>query len=218
MGNDTHYTKIGIPRALLYYYYYPFWETLFSELGCQVVISDETNAGIVSDGAAVTVSELCVPIKIFNGHVLNLLKKDVDYILIPQFVSMGKEWYCPKFLGVVEIAEYSIPGLKEKALPIRITRKDDVIDRFSDWEKLCDVLGVSKVPAPTCFEKGCKSIFGLPGGLQKGHTILEAYDKFDGKQIPPPHREGEVTIGLLGYVNNVYDNFVSMNAIKRCVT
>ncbi len=213
MGNDTHYTKIGIPRAPLYYYYYPFWETLFSELGCQVVISDETNAGIVSDGAAVTVSELCVPIKIFNGHVLNLLKKDVDYILIPQFVSMGKEWYCPKFLGVVEIAEYSIPGLKEKALPIRITRKDDVIDRFSDREKLCDVLGISKVQLRRALKNAKEAFLSFREDCKKGHTILEAYDKFNGRQIPPPHREGEVTIGLLGYVNNVYDNFVSMNAI-----
>lgn len=207
--------KIGIPRALLYYYYYPFWKTLFSELGCQLVISDETNAGIVSEGSSVTVSELCVPIKIFNGHVLNLLKKDVDYILLPQFVSMGKEWYCPKFLGLVEIADYSIPGLKEKALPIRITSKDDVIDRFSDWEKLCDVLGVSKSQLRHALKKAAKAFLAFREDCKKGYTILEAYDKVDGKQIPPPHREGEVTIGLLGYVNNVYDNFVSMNAIQK---
>ena len=207
--------KIGIPRALLYYYYYPFWKTLFSELGCQLVISDETNAGIVSDGASVTVSELCVPIKIFNGHVLNLLKKDVDYILLPQFVSMGKEWYCPKFLGLIEIAEYSIPGLKEKALPIRITSKDDVIDRFCDWEKLCGVLAVSKADLRHALKRAAKAFLAFREDCRKGHTVLEAYDKFDGKQIAPPHYKGEVTIGLLGYVNNVYDNFVSMNAIQK---
>ena len=165
-----HFMKIGIPRALLYYYYYPFWKTLFSELGCQVVVSDETNAGIVADGAAVTVSELCVPIKIFNGHVLNLLKKDVDYIMIPQFVSMGKEWYCPKFLGVVEIAEYSISGLKEKALPVRITSKDDVIDRLSDWEKLCDLLDVSRARLKRALKKAKAAFLAFREDCKKGHT------------------------------------------------
>ena len=34
------YMKIGITRALLYQYYYPFWRSLFERLGCEVVISD----------------------------------------------------------------------------------------------------------------------------------------------------------------------------------
>lgn len=29
--------RIGIPRALLYYQYYPMWQTFFEELGAEVV-------------------------------------------------------------------------------------------------------------------------------------------------------------------------------------
>ena len=108
--------RIGIPRALLYYYYYPFWKALFESLGCEVVLSDETNAKVMEDGASVTVSELCVPIKIFNGHIVNLLQKQVDYIFLPQFIANGKEFYCPKFMAISEVSQYSIPHLKEKML------------------------------------------------------------------------------------------------------
>ena len=100
------FMKIGIPRALLFYYYYPFWKALFENLGCEVIASDETNARIVSDGSQASVPEICVPIKIFNGHVLNLLEKDVDRIFVPQFHKAGSEWYCPKFIGIENLALY----------------------------------------------------------------------------------------------------------------
>ena len=99
--------KIGIPRALMYYYYFPFWKTLFTELGCEVVVSDETNKKIISEGSRVTETEMCVPIKIFNGHVAQLLNTDVDYIFVPQMHRMKKEYYCPKFLGIIEVVKYS---------------------------------------------------------------------------------------------------------------
>jgi len=34
--------KVGIPRALSYYAYYPFFVTFFKKLGIEVVVSDET--------------------------------------------------------------------------------------------------------------------------------------------------------------------------------
>ena len=32
--------KIGLPRALVHYYYYPLWKKLFETLGAEVVVSD----------------------------------------------------------------------------------------------------------------------------------------------------------------------------------
>jgi len=29
--------KVGIPRALLFYLYYPMWNTFFNEIGVQVI-------------------------------------------------------------------------------------------------------------------------------------------------------------------------------------
>ncbi len=207
--------KIGMPRALLNFYYYPFWKTMFSELGAEVILSDETNSKIISEGSTVTVSELCVPIKIFNGHILNLLKKDVDFIFIPRFVKMKKEWYCPKFIGIGEVADYSIPGLYEKQIEVKITSDSDVPDKLSDYEQLTEKLGVSKQELKKALKKAgekfeeCRKLSG------KGYTMAEVFDIFDGKECELNERKENVTIALLGYVNNVYDNFVSMNAIKK---
>ena len=35
--------KIGIPRALFYYHFYPLWKVFFESLGFDIVISSETN-------------------------------------------------------------------------------------------------------------------------------------------------------------------------------
>jgi predicted CoA-substrate-specific enzyme activase len=39
---------VGIPRALMFHEYLPFWAAFFKELGCTVVLSDSTNKGIMS--------------------------------------------------------------------------------------------------------------------------------------------------------------------------
>ena len=50
--------KIGIPRALLYYYYFPLWKTLFEELGAQVVVSDISSREIIDEGVKEAVPEI----------------------------------------------------------------------------------------------------------------------------------------------------------------
>ena len=75
--------KIGIPRALSYYDFYPFWYGFFSDLGIEIVLSDPTTKQTMSSGSALVVSETCLPIKVYVGHILNLLDKGVDKIFVP---------------------------------------------------------------------------------------------------------------------------------------
>jgi predicted nucleotide-binding protein (sugar kinase/HSP70/actin superfamily) len=76
--------KVGIPRALLYYYYYPLWKTFFEGLGAQVILSSPSTKGILTDGLRFAVDEICLPVKLAFGHVLDLIGK-VDYIF---FISL----------------------------------------------------------------------------------------------------------------------------------
>lgn len=62
--------KVGIPRALLYYQYYPMWKTFFEELGAEVVVSPPTTQIMLSAGSARLVADTCLPVKVFCGHVL----------------------------------------------------------------------------------------------------------------------------------------------------
>lgn len=82
--------KIGIPKALLYYYYFPFWLKLFSELGVDVVISDNSSRQLLDQGVKKSLAEICVPIKVMVGHILNLEQKEVDFIFLPRFKSIKK--------------------------------------------------------------------------------------------------------------------------------
>ena len=206
--------KIGIPRALLYYYYFPFWNTLFTELGCQVVVSEETNTKIISDGCHVTETEMCVPIKIFNGHVAQLLKTDVDFIFVPQMHMVAHEYYCPKFLGLVELVKYAFENDWDRFMFLYYDTKRDDLDNLKVHLPLTDYLGVSKSQVRSALKKAVAAQKECRKISRTGLTIPEAYRVLGGEKIKP-FDGGFLTIALLGYVNNVYDSYVSMDSIKR---
>ncbi len=83
--------RIGFPRCLFFYEYFPYWATFFEELGFEVVLSDPTNKNIIRQGVEQVLSETCFPIKVAHGHILNLLNKGVDYIFLPSLINMKKE-------------------------------------------------------------------------------------------------------------------------------
>jgi predicted nucleotide-binding protein (sugar kinase/HSP70/actin superfamily) len=101
--------RIGIPRALLYYQYYPMWKTFFDELGAEVVVSPSTTQAILSSGSSRVVADTCLPVKVFCGHVLALIGK-CDYIFIPAIRSVKTKIYnCSKFLGLPDMTRAVIP-------------------------------------------------------------------------------------------------------------
>ena len=101
--NETKKT-IGVPRALSYYGNYPFYYGFFTALGLEIVLSDKTTTGIINEGVERVVSDTCLPIKVFVGHVLNLLEKGCDTIFVPSLQSSSyKINNCSKIRGLPEI-------------------------------------------------------------------------------------------------------------------
>ena len=101
--------KVGIPRALLYYQYYPMWRTFFEELGAELVVSPPTTQAMLSSGSSRVVADTCLPVKIFLGHVLSLVGK-CDFIFIPAIRSVKSKVYnCSKFLGLPDMTKAVIP-------------------------------------------------------------------------------------------------------------
>ena len=101
--------RIGVPRALLYYQYYPMWKTFFEGLGAEVVISPPTTQVMLSSGSSRVVADTCLPVKVFLGHVLCLVGK-CDYIFIPAIRSVKRRVYnCSKFLGLPDMTRAVIP-------------------------------------------------------------------------------------------------------------
>jgi predicted nucleotide-binding protein (sugar kinase/HSP70/actin superfamily) len=101
--------KVGIPRSLLDYQYYPMWRKFCEELGAETVVSPVTNEAILLSGSSRTASETCLPVKIFVGHVLYLANK-CDCMFVPAVRSTGGKIYnCSKFLGLPDITRAVAP-------------------------------------------------------------------------------------------------------------
>ncbi|MBU0672576.1 MAG: CoA activase, partial [Candidatus Margulisbacteria bacterium] len=82
--------KIGIPRVLFFYERFPFWNTFFSSLGFEVVLSSPSSQKIIQAAQESASTEACFPITLMHGHVLDLLEKKPDYIFLPSLINMEK--------------------------------------------------------------------------------------------------------------------------------
>ncbi|MEK7848862.1 MAG: acyl-CoA dehydratase activase-related protein [Chloroflexota bacterium] len=102
-------TRIGVPRGLLFYQYFPMWRTFFEALGAEVVVSPPTTRTLAAAGASRVVAETCMPVKVFCGHVL-ALKGQCDYVFVPAIRSMmPRVFNCSKFLGLPDIVRAACP-------------------------------------------------------------------------------------------------------------
>lgn len=104
--------KIGIPRAFLYYRNYILWKNFFEIIGCNIVLSPNTDSDIVKVGSKLSVDESCLPSKIYLGHINYLIDK-CDYVLIPRIYSYGrKKRVCVKFNGIYDVVNNIFPDIK----------------------------------------------------------------------------------------------------------
>src|SRR3990170_4678557 len=101
--------RVGIPRALLYYQYFPMWQAFCQELGVEVVVSPPTTQAMLAAGASRVVADTCLPVKVYLGHVISLVDK-CDMIFIPAIRSVEEKVYnCSKFLGLPDMTRAVIP-------------------------------------------------------------------------------------------------------------
>ena len=94
--------KLGIPRALVQHEMLPFWYTLMREIGYEVVVSPHTNRAVITQGVEAVTTETCFPVKVAHGHVLALIERGVDAVLLPSVINTEPEFkgqdnacFCP---------------------------------------------------------------------------------------------------------------------------
>lgn len=114
--------EIGIPRVLNMYEHFPFWFTLFTELGFRVVLSARSSKKIFELGMETVPSEsLCYPAKLTNGHIKDLLNKGVKVIFYPCIPREEKEspeannnYNCPIVTSYPEALKANVDELRHK--------------------------------------------------------------------------------------------------------
>lgn len=102
--------RIGIPRALVYHKRAVLWDTFFSALGVETIVSPPTNQGVVDAGCGISVDETCLSVKVAMGHIAWLAKRS-ETVLCPRYVSVKRgELECSKLWGIYDIARNSLPA------------------------------------------------------------------------------------------------------------
>lgn len=202
--------RIGIPASLLFYLYFPLWEAFFNEMGAQIVISGKSNKEILNNGSKVCASDACIPLKLFHGHVIELIGK-VDAIFIPRLKSVAKgEYICPKFCGLPDMVRYSIDGLP----PIIDTEVDirknsrRLYDAFQEVGSFfsCDKKRIRVAAEKALF---CDAVYR--GQMEGGRLLTEI---LAGKTTKPSMHSG-LNVGILGHPYNVYDDYVNMGLFGK---
>jgi len=84
--------KIGIPRSLIFWEQYPFWQAFLAQLGFEVILGGPTTKKVIEAGVEAVSSQSCFPVKVLHGHVASLMESDVDYIFIPSIIDLEKDF------------------------------------------------------------------------------------------------------------------------------
>ncbi len=115
---------VGIPRVLNMYEDYPFWFTLFTELGFRVELSDRSSNKLYEKGIETIPSEsVCYPGKLVHGHIMNLVEKGVKFIFYPSITHEQREqkdadnhFNCPIVVSYPEVIKNNIDVLREQKI------------------------------------------------------------------------------------------------------
>lgn len=205
--------KVGIPRALLYYKYYPFWKRFLEGLGYEVVTSGETTQKILQSGIRHSIDESCLPVKVFCGHVLNLIDKGVDYLFIPRIESVERRHFvCTKFLGLPDIVRNSIGEV-----PPILSTNIDFNRRFLYQSMFSAGWKLTKNPIKihTAYWQAKKKQQNFEEMLELSRTPKEVIELIETGQSEKLESKGDVNIALIGHSYNIYDDFINMGIIKK---
>lgn len=127
--------KIGIPKALLYYYYNDLWIYFFKYLKCNVIYSNQSNKKILSDGERLTQDEACLSLKLYLGHVNDLINR-CDYILVPRLYSVKKnEGVCTNFNALYDLVNNTFDNINILNYNIDLTNKENELLGFLNLGK-----------------------------------------------------------------------------------
>ncbi len=202
--------KIGIPRALLYYNYFPMWQTFFEELGHEVVTSSPTQKDIVNLGVSSCVDDACFPVKLFHGHVIDLTDK-ADVIFIPRLTSVSQgEFICPKFIGLPEMVKNSVKGLTP-VLILDLNLHKSEHNLIKAYIAMAKQLGADSRKALRAFRRASLRQKEYEFKLKSGYTPLEIINSKQSNRII----KGGKVIGVIGHPYLIYDSHASMNIIEK---
>jgi predicted nucleotide-binding protein (sugar kinase/HSP70/actin superfamily) len=185
---------VGIPRALLYYHYIPVWRAFFGALDIEVIVSPPTTGQTVTRGAERVVSETCLPVKVYCGHVLSLLGR-VDCVLVPSVDRLRPGTRnCPKLIGLPDLIASAIP--EAPLLSVDVHGEGD----WPSLSRLALLLAKYWIVNPLSLRRAI-------GQARAAAEAVHTASSLEGT--------GGLTIAIVGHPYNLYDDYVTHRLIDR---
>ena len=217
MLNETE-KVIGIPRAMSFYNNYPFYYGFFTDLGIKIVLSDVTTKQTMSSGSALVVTETCLPIKVYIGHILNLLDKGVDKIFVPSIQSIAPKIYnCSKIRG--------LPDLVRNVVKRNFTMVEATLDKSEKNQGLYEFLGeiasyygiTDKDVIKRASKAGWRCYNNFHIMAKSGMSYKKAINyALQGKVfIESQTKEYPISIALVSHGYNIYDDRTCMKIFDK---
>lgn len=193
---------IGLPKSLFYFQHCSLWTDFFQSIGCNVVVSEDTNKEILDYGVKCCSNETCLPVKVFHGHVFSLRNK-ADYIFIPRYTSLDKnEYTCPKFCGLPDL---TLLNLKKQVNIIEVKIN---MDKHPEeiLESLRLMAGILKIESDVIVK-------AYYDAVEKYIQDRDAEAKLDRVDASNNSRLGGMLV--LGHPYMIHDRFLSMGLEEK---
>ena len=150
--------RIGIPMGLNMFELLPFWHTLFTKLGFEVVTSPLSSRKMYLLGQATIPSDtVCFPAKLMHGHIQTLIDEGVKTIFYPCLSynfdeKMGDNHYnCPVVAYYPEVIQANMPDVENIDFIkdyLGIHRPKDFPKKFQQvMSKYFDIIPLDEVKA-----------------------------------------------------------------------
>ena len=208
--------RIGVPRGLLFYRYFPLWETFFEALGIEVIVSTPTSEATVRNGSRLLPGDLCLPVKIYFGHIESL-KEKADFLFVPRYISIEPHAYmCPKLIGLpdmVQCAINSIPPLIDFPIDWRTQGKET--EKIFYW-KVGKIFSKHRERVEKAYSMGMERQGRFRSLLQKGFSFEKALHLSRSEDIPEtPKEDGRVRLGVIGRPYYTHDPFLRRSIVEQ---
>jgi predicted nucleotide-binding protein (sugar kinase/HSP70/actin superfamily) len=211
--------QIGIPRALGYYMYYPFWYGFFSDLDIDIILSNRSTKRILANGSALVVPETCLPVKVYIGHVIDLLdKKKAENIYSPSIQSIAHKIYnCSKLRGLPDLARNVV---KRDFMLIEPTL-DKSVKNQGLYEYLYETVQPLGITDKKRIKKASKAGWATYNKFnelcQQGVRYNDAIDFITGKKqdVQPAEFDKPVTVAVISHHYNLFDEYLSMRLLQK---
>lgn len=222
--------KIGIPLVLNLFETLPFWHTMFTELGFEVVTSPHSSRKLYFEGQGTIPSDtVCYPAKLVHGHIHALAEMEgvntVFYPCMSYNIDEGKgqnHFNCPVVAYYPEVVQSSCNELEQKTFIydyVGLHRPKDFVKKFyvilGNYFK-----GITKGEVQAAADKAYAAYAEyLDKVRQKGAEII-TQARAAGQQIivlagRPYHLDNEVNHGIDKLITTHNVAVVSEDAISH---